>query len=219
MKKTALIFGATGLTGSILVSKLLQDDRYETIKVFGRKSINMYHKKLVEHICNLFDPTTFEKDFYGDEVYCCIGTTAAKTPDKVLYKKIDYGIPVTLAKLCQQNGVPTLLIISSLGANKNSPVFYSRTKGEMEIDVLNQEVKRTFFIQPALISGNRKEKRSGELLFKKLFSFLNVFLIGPLKKYRSIEPQVIASAMIKLANGDYAPGRIPSDKLAQIGSL
>lgn len=219
MKKTALIFGATGLTGSILVSKLLQDDRYKTVKVFGRKTINMYHVKLVEHICDLFDPATFEKDFYGDEVYCCIGTTAAKTPDKVLYKKIDYGIPVTIAKLCKQKGIPTLLIISSLGANKNSPVFYSRTKGEMEIEVRNQKVERTFFIQPALISGNRKEKRSGEMFFKKLFSFVNVLLVGPLKKYRSIKPQVIANAMIKLANGDYEPGRIPSDKLAEIGSL
>jgi uncharacterized protein YbjT (DUF2867 family) len=219
MKKTAIILGATGLTGGILVDRLLEDDRYEHIKVFGRNTLGITHEKLNEYICDLLNPETFENDFEGDEVYCCIGTTAAKTPDKARYKEIDYGIPVSLAGLCKKKGIPTLLVISAMGANKNSSVFYNRVKGEMEIAVLQQEVKHTFLMQPALIGGERAEKRWGELLFKKLFAVFNFILVGPLKKYQSIKPEIIVNAMIKLANGNYERGRIPSDRIAEIGKV
>ncbi|WP_340199439.1 NAD(P)H-binding protein [Ascidiimonas sp. W6] len=217
MGKTAIILGATGLTGGILLNKLLLDERYTSIKVFGRSSTGKKHKKLSEFICDLLDPETYQNDFMGDEVYCCIGTTASKTPNKELYRKIDYGIPVSVAKLCHKKGIDTLLVVSAMGANKNSTVFYNRIKGEMEQDVLKQKVKRTYLIQPALIGGERDEKRILEWIFKKLFTVLNFILVGSLKKYRSIEPTVIANAMIKLANSDKKTRRIPSDLLAEIG--
>ncbi|XLS29062.1 NAD(P)H-binding protein [Flavobacteriaceae bacterium M23B6Z8] len=217
MNKTAIILGATGLTGGILLDKLLQDERYESIKVFGRNSVNRKHFKLQENICDLLDPETFESDFSGDEVYCCIGTTASKTKDKSQYRKIDHGIPVEIAKLCAKNEIKTLLVMSAMGANENSSLFYNRIKGEMERDVLAQGVERTFLVQPALIGGERSEKRLGEFIFKRVFSIFNFMLVGPLKKYRSIEPKTIANAMIYLANSEHETGRISSDQLLDIG--
>lgn len=217
MNKTAIILGATGLTGSIVLDKLLNDERYQSIKVFGRNSVHKEHSKLQENICNLLKPETFKSSFYGDEVFCCIGTTASKTQNKSQYKKIDHGIPVSAAKLASQNGMKTLLVMSALGANENSSVFYNRIKGEMERDVLKESVEKTFLIQPALIGGERNEKRWGELIFKKIFSVFNFLLVGPLKKYRSIKPETIAQAMIYLANSEWETGRIPSGQLAEIG--
>ena len=89
MKKTAIILGATGLTGSILLEKLLKDDRYKTIKLFSRKEIEGLPSKVKQFIGDILELDNFKNDFTADEVFCCIGTTVKKTPDKTRYKKID----------------------------------------------------------------------------------------------------------------------------------
>ncbi len=90
--KSAIILGATGLTGGFLLNYLLNDSRYNKVIVFTRSSVGIKHDKLEEHLVDLLKLEEYKKSFYADEVYCCIGTTKSKTPDKDLYKKIDYGI-------------------------------------------------------------------------------------------------------------------------------
>ena len=105
MGKTAIILGASGLTGSLVLKKLLADDRYETIKLFSRKKIGITNSKLIEKVGNLLELENFKEDLVADEVYCCIGTTAKKTPNKELYKDIDFGIPTKAAQLSQINNI------------------------------------------------------------------------------------------------------------------
>jgi uncharacterized protein YbjT (DUF2867 family) len=200
MKKTAIILGATGLTGSILLEKLLNDDRYKTIKLFARKEIEGMPSKVQQFVGDILELDNFKKDFTADEVFCCIGTTAKKTPDKALYKKIDFGIPVTAAKLAKANGIPTFLVVSALGANAQSAIFYSKTKGEMEQAVLSEKIEKTHILQPSFIGGDRQEKRIGEKIGLVVFKFLQPLLLGKLKKYRITEAEDIAQAMINLAN-------------------
>ena len=101
-QKTAIILGATGLTGSLLLQMLLKDNRYKKIKLFSRKTVVIKNEKLQEHLIDLLKLSDHAGNFLADEVFCCIGTTKAKTPDKDLYKKIDYGIPVCAAELCKK---------------------------------------------------------------------------------------------------------------------
>lgn len=213
MEKTAIVLGGSGLTGSLLLNLLLNDNRYAQVKVFGRRTMGMGHPKLKEYLCNLLDLKDESKNFTADEVFCCIGTTAAKTPDKTEYRNIDYGIPVTAASLCKTNGINTFLVISAMGANPKSRVFYNRTKGDMEAAVLEQGIRKTHILQPSLIEGHREESRPGEWFFKQVFKVLNVLLMGPLKKYRSIHPKKIARAMVWLANNTYEEVKIESDKI------
>ena len=200
MKKTAILLGATGLTGSILLEKLLNDDRYNTIKLFSRKKIEGLPSKIKQFVGDLLELENFKKDFTADEVFCCIGTTAKKTPDKVLYKKIDYGIPVTAVKLSKANGIPTFLAISALGANTQSAIFYSKTKGEMEQAVLSEKINKTHILQPSIIGGGRQEKRIGEKIGLVVFKFIQPLFLGKLKKYRITKAENIAQTMINLAN-------------------
>lgn len=200
MKKTAIILGASGLTGGLLLEKLIVDDRYESIKLFSRSSIKGLPNKVKHYIGNLLELEQFKNDFTGDEVYCCIGTTAKKTPDKSLYRDIDYGIPVAAAKLAKANGINTFLVISAMGANKKSSVFYNRTKGEMEQEVLNQAIPRTSILRPSLIGGERNEQRLLEKIGLVVFKVIQPLFIGPLKKYRIINADSIAQAMLNLAN-------------------
>ena len=218
MGKTAIILGATGLTGNMLLNKLLEDDRYTNIKLFSRKTVGITHPKIEEHLINVLQLKSVATDFIGDEVFCCIGTTNAKTPDKGLYRTIDYGIPVTAAQLCKQNNIKTFIVISALGADPKSNIFYNRTKGEMEEAVLRLEIPETYILQPSLIVGKRDERRTGEYFFKQLMSIINPLLIGSFKKYRSINPETIVSVMVWLANHEINQKRIVSDEIKEIYS-
>jgi uncharacterized protein YbjT (DUF2867 family) len=200
MKKTAIILGATGLTGSILLKKLMNDQRYETIKLFSRKKIEGLPKKVAQYIGNVLTLQNFKEEFKADEVFCCIGTTAKKTPNKETYKKIDFGIPVTAAKLSKENNINTFLVISALGANEKSAVFYNKTKGQMQQEVLKQNIPNTFILQPSIIDGNRNETRIGEKIGLIIFKLIQPLFIGPLKKYKVIKAEEIAQAMLNLAN-------------------
>ncbi len=214
--KTAIILGATGLTGGILLHELLHDGRYHKIKLFSRKSIDINHPKIEEHLIDMLQLNDHAETFTADEVFCCIGTTAAKTSNKDLYHKIDYGIPVDAARLCKTNAIHTLIVISALGAGKESKIFYNRIKGEMEEAVLEFGIPKTHLLQPSLIGGNRNEKRPGEYFFKIVMKVFNPLLIGSLKKYRTIHPETIASAMVWLANTDFDKTRVLSDEIQKI---
>ncbi|WP_117880839.1 NAD(P)H-binding protein [Aureibaculum luteum] len=200
MKKTAILIGATGLTGNILLHKLMEDTRYNTIKLFSRTKIEGLPNKVTQFVGDLLNLEQFKEDFKGDEVYCCIGTTAKKTPDKELYKQIDYGIPVAAAKLSKENNITTFLVISAMGANKESSVFYNRTKGEMEHDVLEQNIIHTYILRPSLIGGERKERRILEKVSLVVFKIIQPLFIGKFKQYKIINPESIAQAMLNLAN-------------------
>ncbi|WP_281987899.1 nucleoside-diphosphate sugar epimerase [Aquimarina aggregata] len=213
MSKTAIILGATGLTGSILLKMLIADIRYHKIKLFSRKSCGITHPKIEEHLIDMLQLRDQAEKFTADEVFCCIGTTNAKTPNKELYHQIDYGIPVSAARLCKTNTINTLIIVSALGANPESRIFYNRTKGEMEKAVLEFDISKTHILQPSLIAGKRNEKRFGEYFFKIVMKIMNPLFLGPLKKYRSIHPETIVSAMIWLANHEFNEQKIVSDKI------
>ena len=218
-KKTAIILGATGLTGDILLKKLLIDQRYDKIKIFTRKPLRLENKKVTEILCNLLELDSYKENFFGDEVYCCIGTTTKKTPDKELYKKIDYGIPVKAAELCKDNGIKTFAVVSSMGANANSSIFYNRTKGEMEQAVLELNIENTYVLRPSMIGGNRDEFRIAEKIGSVLMKVLNPLFIGSLRKYRMIDAEIIANAMIELANNGIDKKIIESDQIRKIGNI
>jgi uncharacterized protein YbjT (DUF2867 family) len=214
--KSAIVLGATGLTGSILVQLLLSDDRYEKVILFSRSSIGFEHPKSVEYLGDLLDASVFENHFVAETVFCCIGTTKSKTPNKDWYRNIDYGIPVRAAEMCLKNGIGSYLAVSALGANPDSSVFYNRTKGEMEAAVLKMNIPKTHILQPSLISGKRKEKRIGEWLFKQFMKAANLVMVGPLEKYRSIHPESIAKCLIWLDNNTHDKVRIPSIEIKKL---
>ncbi len=218
MGKTAIILGATGLTGGLLLEQLLDDNRYDKIKLFSRSACGINNPKIEEHLVDLFELKNHQQDFIADVVFCCIGTTKAKTPDQETYLKIDYGIPVSAAELANQNGISSFIVVSALGADKNSKVFYNRTKGRMEEAVLAEQITNTYLLQPSLIGGNRDEKRLGEKLAKIAMTVFNPFLMGSLAKYKSIEPETIAKCMVFLDNNSYPASRIVSDEIKQIGN-
>lgn len=214
MGKTAIILGATGLTGSLVLEQLLVDDRYERILLFSRSSCGVDHPKLTEYLGDLLHLEEFKEQFKGDEVYVCIGTTRKKTPDPDQYRKIDFGIPVQAAQLAKENGIKGMAVISAIGADSNSSFKYNRIKGDMEKAVMEVGIPRTYILRPSMIAGDRKEHRSGERIGLKIFKALQFLFIGKLKKYKAVDANAIANKMIALLNSDEASSIIESDHIS-----
>lgn len=213
MSKTAIVLGATGLSGGLLTEILLQDTSFSKIKLISRRATGFEHPKVEDIICDVLQLDTIKTEFTGDVVFCCIGTTKAKTPDRDLYYNIDYGIPTNAARIAKENGIPTFIVISSVGTSTKSTFFYVRTKGEMERDVLNLGIENTYIMKPAFINGRPDEARDGEKGLKKLMAIMDFFMIGPLKKYRSIMATDIAKAMVYLATHPLAQNNIMNEEI------
>ncbi|TNE77964.1 MAG: NAD-dependent epimerase/dehydratase family protein [Bacteroidetes bacterium] len=214
MGKTAIILGATGLTGSLVLEQLLVDDRYERILLFSRSSCGVDHPKLTEYLGDLLHLEEFKEQFKGDEVYVCIGTTRKKTPDPDQYRKIDFGIPVQAAQLAKENDIKGMAVVSAIGADSNSSFKYNRIKGDMEKTVMEVGIPRTYILRPSMIAGDRKEHRSGERIGLKIFKALQFLFIGKLKKYKAVDANAIANKMIALLNSDEASSIIESDHIS-----
>jgi uncharacterized protein YbjT (DUF2867 family) len=217
-KRTAIVLGATGLTGKLLIARLIADDRYSSIKLFSRRASGNNSPKIKEFIGNVLQLESFKDEFTADEVFCCIGTTSAKTRDRTLYKAIDHGIPFTASRLAKENNIPAFLVISSMGANAKSKIFYNRTKGEMERDVLLQEIPNTYVLRPSLILGDREESRFGESVGALVLRLGAILMVGRLKKYRAIKADCIASAMIRLADLKPYNRIVESDRIQELCS-
>ncbi len=218
-QKTAILLGATGLTGRLLLDRLIADDNYSCIKLFSRRASGNSSTKIKEFIGDVIQLEQFQNDFTADVVFCCVGTTSAKTKDRVVYRAIDYGIPVTASKLAKENKIPTFLVISSMGANAGSRIFYSRTKGEMEHAVLDQKIPHTYILRPSLILGERGERRMGESIGASFMKLSSPLLLGKAKKYRAINADAIAAAMIILAKSEYQEQIVPSDVIQVLSNI
>jgi len=198
--KKAILYGASGLVGSYILENLLNNTNYEQVIIVVRKDLNIQHPKLKTLIGDFNTLPEVVKDIQVDEVFIALGTTQKKTPDKKLYYQIDHDYPILAAKLAKENGAKAVFLVSALGANAKSSIFYSKLKGETEQDIISLDLDHTYIFRPSMILGNRKENRPAEKVFIGIFKFINPIFVGGLSKYRGIEAADIAKAMVNSAN-------------------
>jgi uncharacterized protein YbjT (DUF2867 family) len=217
--KNAILIGATGLIGQDLLTKLLANEDFREVLVIARKDLHIKHAKLKVIVTDFDNIDKYASSVIGDEVFCCLGTTIKKTPDLTLYKKIDYQYPLDIANIAFKNGASTYHLVSAMGANLKSSLFYNRTKGEVESELQKIPFSAIHIYRPALLDGDRKEKRAAEKIMIGLFRLINPLLIGPLKKYRSIQIEKVADAMVIRALANELGIHIyESDEIAKISS-
>jgi uncharacterized protein YbjT (DUF2867 family) len=197
--RKALIAGATGLVGGFCLQSLLDDDHYSEVITLVRKPLLKTHRKL-KTVVSTFDNLGPElSNNQVDDVYCCLGTTIKKAGSQEAFKKVDHTLVVTVAGLMKKQGAEQFLVISAMGANKDSKVFYNRVKGEMEAALQELGYPCLRIIRPSLLLGLREEFRLGEKIAVMLTPLLKPFLLGLLKKYRPVEAEKVAQFMVKVA--------------------
>ncbi len=201
-KKTAVLFGATGLTGSHVLQQLIKDERYNRIKIFARSDLPVKNDKAKIIKTSLEDLHKYENEITGHEVFCCLGTTIKKAGTRDNFKKVDLEFPAKIAEIASRNEIPGFLMISSIGADIQSSNFYLKTKGEAEKAVQEFSFKKVVILRPSMLMGKRNEFRFAEEVGKVIIRPFIFLMRGRLRKYRPVDAERVATAMIKLANID-----------------
>jgi uncharacterized protein YbjT (DUF2867 family) len=204
--RKALIAGSTGLIGGYCLQALLNDPRYSEIIALVRKPLLKTHRKL-KTVISKFENLDHElSNIQADDVYCCIGTTIKKAGSQEDFRQVDFSLVVSIAEQMRKQGAEQFLVISSMGADPNSKVFYNRVKGEMEQAIQQLEYPYIRIIRPSLLLGPREEFRLGEKIGVMLTPVLKPFLKGSLKKYRPVQAESVALFMVKVAHEEPMSG-------------
>ena len=197
LQKTALVIGGTGLVGSELIKILLADDRFATVKLFGRRTTGLHHPKLQEHVINFDEPGDWQHLVAGDVAFSALGTTLKTAGSKKAQYKVDYTYQYEFAKAAAKNDVAVYVLVSSAMANEHSRLFYTRIKGELERDIKQLPFQSIHIMQPGMLVGARPESRTGEQVGIKIIRFLNS--IGIAKKQKPIDAAKVAQAMVNVS--------------------
>ncbi len=199
--KTAIVFGANGLIGSYLLPVLFADPEYDVVLVFARRSLGIVNAKLEEVITDFKDLDSLRKHVKGDVVFNCLGTTINVAGSEEAFRRVDFELVRWSAVAAAENKVPRFLVISSMGADENSKIFYNRTKGEMEKAVSALGFRQCVILRPSMLYGPRKDFRFGERIGQGF-----MWLFWPLipGKYKLIHARAVANKMATLAKGDFS---------------
>ena len=216
--KTALLFGSSGLIGGHLTKQLIENSSYSKVKLFVRSDPKISDPK-IEVIKMDFNNLQNHKDeITGDDCFFCIGTTKQNAPDKDEYRRIEYNIPVEIAKIAKSNSVKSFLYVSSGFADPKSSGAYLKNKGDVEEELKSLNFLKLGIMRPSFLIGDRKEKRIGEKIGIFIFKLISPFFLGPLKKMKPINSEKVAKAMIKIANENLKKTILESDEIVEISS-
>lgn len=193
-----MLVGATGLIGSQLLDLLLSDKQYDRVLAVTRKPLEKSNSRLINVVVD-FDKLDKESGLKADDVFCCLGTTIKKVKTQEAFRKVDYEYPLQVARLTHENGARHFSLVSALGANAKSSIFYNRVKGETEDAISHLNFRSLHIFRPSLLLGSRSESRSGEDAAKTFYKIFG-FLIP--KKYKGIDSLKIAKAMLAYARNE-----------------
>ena len=196
MSKVANVIGASGLVGQQLVAQLLDHPEFEKVRIFVRRKSGLVHKKLDEQIIDFDQPESWKYLVNGDALFSTLGTTIKTAKTKANQYRVDYTYQYEFAKAAAGNGVGAYMLVSSMGADPKSSVFYSKMKGELEEAVAKLNFRKYIIVRPSILDGDRKEKRAGEKIGLVISRFLTKYVF---KRYQPTPVIVLAAKMISLS--------------------
>lgn len=159
----AVLAGATGLVGSLVLEELLENSNFSKVKSISRKPIANNNSKLEQIIVqDLSQLKSKSNELNGDVYFCCLGTTIKTAGSQENFRKVDYEAIVDFAKIAKSHEAKSFVLISAMGANAQSSIFYNRVKGETEEALKALGLQSLTIYQPGLLVGDRKETRPGE---------------------------------------------------------
>ncbi len=220
MNRKIIVVGGSGLVGSKLISVLLKNDENATVVALLRHKIELKHPNLKQEIIDFNHLENHADVFQGcHAVYCSLGTTLKNAGSRGQFYKIDYQLVAEIAKLSKQSAVKQFVYVSSMGANSNSSIYYSRVKGKVEEYLKRLNFERLIIVRPSILFGDRKEVRVKETIGIAVAKALHYLMLGPLKKYRGISANTVAKAMYNasIRNGNRLL-TIESDMIEEMGT-
>ncbi|MEE4111793.1 MAG: oxidoreductase [Desulfobacteraceae bacterium] len=217
-KKTVLLVGATGLVGSHILSRLLENETWGRVIALTRSAIPDADalSTLDNRIVDFGRPDEWQDQVAADQTICALGTTIKKAGSREAFRRVDFEYPLMIAQAALNAGCRHFLLVSAMGADANSPVFYNRIKGELEAAVLGLGFTGVSIFRPSLLLGDRREFRPAEAVGQVLSRWLG-FAIP--KRYRPVHARTLAAAVVRVAATDVSGNRVlTSEAIAEWGA-
>jgi uncharacterized protein YbjT (DUF2867 family) len=215
---SALLLGATGLVGGHVLDLLLADPAYTRVTVLTRRPLARMDSKLDQRTTDFDRLRDHEISFVVDDVFCCLGTTIATAGSQEAFRRVDHDYVVEAARLASEHGKRRFFVVTAAGANAKSRIFYNRVKGETEAAISALPLEAAVILRPSLLLGERTESRAGESVVQRVMPALDWMLVGPMRRYRSIQASTVARAMVRMARQGIQGVRVvESDEIQQIG--
>ena len=192
-----ILAGATGLVGGIFLAEA-ESSGHEVLTV-GRRSLDRGAREVV---------TDFTTPFalrHADAAVCTLGTTISTAGSRAGFYEVDHDAVLRFATAAYDGGTRHFLLVSAVGADASSRVFYSRVKGETERDLVALGFERVDIAQPGLLLGARTETRPVEKLLQAADPITRLGLLGPFDRYAGIGAKTVARALLHLCE-DSEPG-------------
>ena len=218
---TALIAGASGLVGGELLQQLLRAEEYDRVIALGRRRLDVSHPKLVQVVADFSSLEQTTADLRCVDAYCCLGTTLKEAGSREAFRAVDHAAVLAFAWAAQRAGAQRFFVVSALGADAGSRVFYNRVKGETEDALLVLGFATLAIFRPSLLLGRRARARLGERVMAALLWLAEPLLFGCLRKWRAIQAEVVARAMLRCSFGRAGQGVLvfPSDEIQDLGGF
>jgi uncharacterized protein YbjT (DUF2867 family) len=199
--KGAVIFGASGLIGNCCLRRLLVHQAYDKVISIGRTPIKASHPKLVHYEVDMTQADHYRHLMRGDDLFICLGTTMKKAGSKEAFYEVDHNLIFNIAKAGSLQGMNQLILVSSVGADSRSFVFYLKVKGELEDDVRRLPYWSVHIMRPSVLLGPREEKRAAEKIAGQLSKGLQYFSGSIIGDLAPVEADDVAKAMVQAAQG------------------
>ncbi|MCR8660430.1 NAD(P)H-binding protein [Paenibacillus endoradicis] len=200
MALKAVIVGATGLVGRELVRVLLNAKKYEKVIVIARRRLSIVHPRLEQQLIQFDQMHECPEEWFKDaDVFCTLGTTIKKAGSTEQFEKVDYHYVIEIAKLAKLYYSRKFIVVTAMGSDDQSKIFYNRVKGKTELELQQLQLPQLIIVRPSLILGDRNEARFGESVAAKLMTWLSFMFKGKMRKYKPIQARDIAIGMFKLA--------------------
>lgn len=200
MSRTALVAGATGLVGGHVLEQLLADETWSRVVTVGRRSTPQRHEKLEQRVVDLGALAAQADLPHVDDMFCCLGTTIKQAGSQEAFRRVDHDFVLAFANAGLRIGATQFLLVSAIGADSDSRVFYNRVKGEVEAAIRKLPYRAVQIFRPGLLLGNRSEFRFGERIAMFVMPIVHPLLIGRLRRYHSIHARDVARAMVRIAH-------------------
>ncbi|MBM4374921.1 MAG: NAD(P)H-binding protein [Deltaproteobacteria bacterium] len=203
-KPSLLLLGSTGLVGAAFARLAVASGRYGTVRALVRRPSAPTPQGLEEHVVDLeglLEPSSpLARQFEVEHVFCCLGTTIKVAGTKERFRRVDYEYPLAAAKLALAAGARRYVVVTAVGADAASPIFYNHVKGELEAALRELAFPEgVVVLHPSLLLGDRREQRTGEAIASVLMRATRPLFAGPLERYRAIRDEEVARAMLNAA--------------------
>lgn len=196
--RSVLLVGATGLVGGEILRLLADDRSVERIVIAARRAVRDAPPRAEVHVVDFARLRDHAALFAVDQVFCALGTTIKAAGSQAAFRQVDFDYALEVARLGAENGARHFLLVSAVGANARSRVFYNRVKGELEDAIRSLSYRSITIVRPSLLLGARREFRLGEVVAQRIG-----FLFPP--SYRPVQAHRVARALVDAARAD-APG-------------